>query len=417
MRERTDREESRPIVIPSTLKEKWTIDDQGNKDVYYSRYSTQRTHMSSVRERIMHDVVTKEFNKLSSRGKIVNNPMDSSDTTEITGVTRYKWDWETEDRDGNVTMGGDSYSNLYGSFDRSKCNISIDRDALISQAISSAHANCDLSEAAILASLGEFRETVAGLAAILIRVYRIYRKIRKLDLYALRKEIKPAELADRYMEYRYALRPLYYDAVQLTSAYNKAMPPKGSRKTFRSFKEGSDTDTGTYVTYGYRSDGKINMKFTTDYYIHEEVCVRAGVLCQITNDSRLLSFGAANIPQSMWELVPFSFIIDWFWNVGDIISSFSPKVGLNELASWAVVTTSTSVTSSVTVEGVDHTNSDNVSWTRCYADGNTTANYELYSVKKERLVNPPRGFLPRVDINLDALKLLDLQIIVNKLRK
>jgi hypothetical protein len=35
-----------------------------------------------------------------------------------------------------------------------------------------------------------------------------------------------------------------------------------------------------------------------------------------------------------WELIPFSFVADWFVNIGPYVRAITPKVGVHSLGSW-----------------------------------------------------------------------------------
>ena len=66
-----------------------------------------------------------------------------------------------------------------------------------------------------------------------------------------------------------------------------------------------------------------------------ETKVRAGVL--YSNDIGFLSrWGVAphSLTSSAWELVPYSFVVDWLANVGNYIAALTPKPGVNFLSSW-----------------------------------------------------------------------------------
>jgi len=52
----------------------------------------------------------------------------------------------------------------------------------------------------------------------------------------------------------------------------------------------------------------------------------------------LSQLGLVNPASLAWELVPFSFVVDWFANVGDFLASFTDTVGCT-LSNTAVTTT------------------------------------------------------------------------------
>jgi hypothetical protein len=63
--------------------------------------------------------------------------------------------------------------------------------------------------------------------------------------------------------------------------------------------------------------------------------VRAGVLYEHTfNVNNSYGLGLENIPSAIWEVIPYSFIIDWFVNAGDYIKACTPKADVKVLAEW-----------------------------------------------------------------------------------
>lgn len=58
------------------------------------------------------------------------------------------------------------------------------------------------------------------------------------------------------------------------------------------------------------------------------VTLRADVIVENANSSTLSRMGFTNPAVIAWELVPFSFVVDWFSNVGQVLSSWSDLDGL-----------------------------------------------------------------------------------------
>lgn len=59
---------------------------------------------------------------------------------------------------------------------------------------------------------------------------------------------------------------------------------------------------------------------------------------QWNRHARLALFGAIPTPELIWEIIPWSWLIDWFTNVGDVISNFSPNaVGYSALVDSCVM--------------------------------------------------------------------------------
>jgi hypothetical protein len=139
------------------------------------------------------------------------------------------------------------------------------------------------------------------------------------------------------MEFRYALRPLVYDAKQVVAALSGDELPDVGRQTFRGYKEdfGSTVENGVllYSDAGTRVYGR--QEASTVFQ------VRAGVLTTIEAISKLNVWGLDSIAESAWELMPYSFILDWFFDIGETLASWTPEMGVKKLASWVVTEVTT----------------------------------------------------------------------------
>lgn len=64
---------------------------------------------------------------------------------------------------------------------------------------------------------------------------------------------------------------------------------------------------------------------------HGIISVKLGAEVRINNPNLFLlnKFGIINPVQLAWNLIPFSFVVDWFVNVGDALSSYTDLVGLD----------------------------------------------------------------------------------------
>lgn len=207
------------------------------------------------------------------------------------------------------------------------------------------------------------------------------------------------------MEARYALRLMAYDAYGVYS-YAKA-ERENIRKTFRGYASDSlslsDT-TDSFPMWSY----SLQWSQKCDY----QVSARAGVLC----DANITSLGLAGVDQiaeTAWELVPFSFVADWFANIGDTIAAWTPNVGIRQRASWVTVRETRTFTNSLTGATSNYS-------ALGYASGNisigrTTA--EKHDLLVERIVSPLLSPYPRLDMSLDAYKLTDLGIMLRNIFK
>lgn len=277
------------------------------------------------------------------------------------------------------------------------------RQAVIDLAVTSAFANVDTSSMLAYATVAESRKTVDSLRAVLLRAFKIARNVRKLNVKGLLNEISPKELADRYMEARYAFRPLLIDAANICKALEEER--RYLRRTFLGFADDTYTASGTALDVSGMYLTKMDFSKQTTY----TVSARAGVLCDC-DVSAVSTFGLDQLAETAWELVPFSFIVDWFTNVGDLIAAHTPNAGVNQRASW--VTVRENLTQSITC-----TAHRSVANTAGYVNESITSpkgTVQRDEQVVERIVSPLLGTWPRFDLNLDAYKLTDLGIILRK---
>jgi len=391
---------------------------QSTQTVYHAASTSETTtttdrsfHQTSSSSTIT-DVVTADFRKRIRNGAIINNPFRKVDTEVFyppaaahnRSFTRTDLvaprGWAGTIVSGNIAM-ADTYQ--IGTVTGFDAEMAAERSRVIDLAVQKAHANIDTSEMLALATLAESRKTVDFFASSLYKLLKIIRAVRKLDAAALKKQFSKKELANMYMELRYAIRPLFYDVNGLLNSL-QAETRTYDRRTFRGYASGSvkanDSVPDTVVGWGLEA----TMARTATY----SVSARAGVLCSV-NVTNAQIFGIDQLAETAWELVPFSFIVDWFLNVGTAISALTPNAGVTQLASWVTVKeeiTAINTMSSLrsTLTGYDRTNS--VSWSTKYG-------YKQNVL--ERIVDPTLNVWPTIGVRLDAFKIADLGIILKGL--
>jgi hypothetical protein len=203
------------------------------------------------------------------------------------------------------------------------------------------------------------------------------------------------------MELRYAVRPLIYDVNGVIAALNSQRA--SSRKTFRGFASDRYDHTDSYGEDQafYQCLTEINRKASY------EVSARAGVLCDVTIDD-VSVYGLDQLFETAWELTPFSFVFDWFANIGDTIAALTPNAGVKQLASWVTVKESFTTTNSSGATRSTATWPDTVTTVSPFSWGYNTLGVE-------RIVNPQLSVFPQMNLRFDAFKILDLGIILRQI--
>lgn len=164
-----------------------------------------------------------------------------------------------------------------------------------------------------LAEFGKTANTVFGVGS------RILSTKRRLMASIKRKDSKTAaqvwsEFNQLWLEGRYAWRPLFHDIVNATEAFNnmklRVVPKRGSANV--------SGNTKLYTTW--TSPVQELADFQTRW--EHSVTVRYRSFCGGYVD---LSKPAHIDPLlTAWELVPYSFVVDWFVNIGSAIQAYSP---------------------------------------------------------------------------------------------
>jgi len=386
---------------------------------------------SEYEYREMNDVVTPSFHAKRARGEIINSPMTSMHVKQSIpkmsthfssmackwGCTPGRWyPFIEHEVQGDRSLDSIMLSDLWMPAP------AIDTTTLKDQAISKAWSNIDVSELLAVASIKELDQTVVGLAYIFKKVYKILRSVMRADIRLhtgrgkpskLMKEISPSELSEIYLNARYNLRPLMYDVSNMIKVINSPMTHR-MRQTFRGNLVRTEKDSDVLAKYVVQH-ANFDLKATCYRSVQKEVTVRAGVLCDVEPLTLSDLLGGDELVGAAWDLLPFSFIIDWFCNAGDTIIAWSPNLRATTLASWVVTKTVTTQTSTLLGCTANAYDGGTYHWTNTtgYVDPGTATSV---TTEVERIPEYSRPVIPSFRLNLDPLKILDLGLILFNLK-
>lgn len=383
--------------------------------------------LSEYVSEFMEDFETPDFHHIKARGGIINSPMNSRKvhvessahyydrayTGQVWACTPNRW----MDDFKQTISGSCDHQALLVAKDHEDFIPLVKSDSSLStmkaKAITQAWGNIDHSEFLALVSAAELGKTVDGLFMLLKQVKKITTRVARLDnkmFKSTKGEIKMSDLRDIYMQARYGLRPLYYEIRGLLKSIETDLGLEQTRFTFRGHESSLD-DVSREIEYLMAASWYGFKQHDTLYQTaHLETNVRAGVLTELDQLTANKLMGISNIAESALELVPYSFIAGWFANVASYISSWAPNVGSKTLASWVTVDQTLSQTTTVGPTRIEYTppsNTTRATNVSCTKSGWFSQITRTYSREPE----PSRPVLPRFDVRLDPLKLLDLGII------
>ena len=160
------------------------------------------------------------------------------------------------------------------------------------------------------------------------RVDRAYRAFRKGDLRGIAQNlnITPRRLHKSWLEYKYGWMPLLMDVKGAAEFFAQQHVVRSPKFTVSARETVTKTDTWSYTaaTYGGGSPHAVNE------FISGFVEARVKIWCELSSPhlSEMQQLGLTNPALLAWELIPFSFVFDWFIQVGDWLTAMTAQQGV-----------------------------------------------------------------------------------------
>jgi hypothetical protein len=189
-------------------------------------------------------------------------------------------------------------------------------------------------------ALGEARETAAFVQSAMLRLYRAFSAARKRDVSGMltalgvSKTSKPSKQRFRdipdaasgvWLEYSYAVRPLLADVYGAMSALEK----RHKRPDVVHLRARVSDELDTSIKTTGAQPGRLDV----EYHVSGTLTSTAELSFEIANPFlyTLSQVGLTNPLNVAWELVPFSFVVDWFIPVGAFFDGLVPPQGVSNL--------------------------------------------------------------------------------------
>jgi len=211
-------------------------------------------------------------------------------------------------------------------------------------------------KANILVSLVEAEKSVSMIASFAKKVNDAYVAVKR-GKYSLAESIlniKVRNARDNWLAYRYGWTPLVLDSYGLAELAAKSLDDY-FRTGFPFKTSASETWQGSSSTwsimrpiYGYDASLNYNPRFTvsTKWKVKNQSIAGAWVLPARHWLHDAQAGGLTNPAGVIWELVPYSFVLDWFVHVGNYLQNQSALAGLN------IVDGYTGIKSTLTISSV-----------------------------------------------------------------
>jgi hypothetical protein len=369
-------------------------------------------------EETTNDVVTPNYLKLRAMGYIINNPYDHTVESVKHGVLVYSQDYGW--RNINSTLFGHFYNsntallvsdinNIPGYL---ACPDDVDVDSLSNQAITAAWAKVIEAPFQSFVTAAEMYKTVRTLTGLFQSLFKVIRATR-----AARKRIplhvfnSTAKVASIWLEARYGIRPLVYEIRGAIDAYNAIGDKRRTRYTAAVQGSSEYHDTQSWNA----GNAEFESNFTIDRVSTRDVVCRAGVLTHEFGDkigmSQSFGMGVDQILSGVWEVIPYSFVWDWFFNTAKFVAAWSPKIHQEVLTSWLVVDCNDIQTRKVTNWERGKISFSNPTWVWLDPTATTIGHSSpdvMTTSTRERIPKPERPTIPSLNVRLNVAKLLDI---------
>lgn len=318
----------------------------------------------------MEDAVTPRFRARSKAGEVIVNPMVRM--TSTSEAVSCPW-WTMRTTPEGVYYNYDEAQAHTGSNDPVYSEPKVVDEILRQEtlAVTEAYAGVGAADVSTLTELAELRETISFLLSpakklkeITARTASFIKRKRRFDdafnkrlarwesRNPKRRGSKPektggptlklgkfeaTDISSAWLAYRYAIMPIIYTFQDIEKHLERSVYP--TRVTSRSKREGK-VDLATNPAWVH-----VSHSFGIFRYRHlregsSKVACRAGVLYVADwSLQRQLGLQLHQLPASMYELIPLSFVADWFWNGSQAYQALTAELRSKEiLGAWVTTT-------------------------------------------------------------------------------
>lgn len=162
----------------------------------------------------------------------------------------------------------------------------------------------------------------------LVRGYRALRKgrfreflstlgVKPKKKHEMKRWNKPKDAAGLWLEYWFGWSPTVNDIYNAVNLWQSPVPDAA-------FSAASSFQESRVTSYSNTDDSLVRNSWTGKFIVRLQARVR------ISNPNLYEAnrLGLTNPAAVAWEVVPFSFLIDWFVNVGEVIGGYTSELGL-----------------------------------------------------------------------------------------
>lgn len=310
--------------------------------------------------RTSQDISTPQYRERVARGDVINNPFHTVHTTIATaheGVLLAKAEPDGSTSYGDLRgpgWGGADPRQLYSH--RDEVLRRMEYEALVARmkmrVATATLAKKGAPEYSAGTFAGEIRETLSYLRNPFAGGMRLAASIeRKLSragrppqhragLLTRRWDLPESgpvrkELSSIALEYMYGLRPLVREIEEILDRVQNGFRQRPPRE-----RVGASETIVVPVAFMIPDGNQSGIRMNTHVSATVSVTVKAGSLYHMSHDlessNRDWGIRLTDVPSTAWQLLPGSFVLDWFVGINSFIRALTPIAGLVTDAEWTV---------------------------------------------------------------------------------
>jgi hypothetical protein len=283
------------------------------------------------------DVVTERFESRRANGEVFMNPFSISKTRRETSRSFFTFGphpvWGKRTIEGTVACMWSVPPSRPAWFNT---RISDAKQRTLAEAL----AKVASTEVLSLVSVAEAGKTARQLSKPFNAALTLIDKIATKKMSLVAKGVSATSAAtSAWLEYRFGWKPLLYDIQGIHDSWlqNEQFHSKPVRLVARASDSNIIWDSVQNVSSSVPT-GTSGAKMVANY--SHRAKVSSGVLYELYDESlasataRRMGTRLSDVPSTIWELVPFSFVVDRFLDVGTWLNAIVPKPGVRSLGRW-----------------------------------------------------------------------------------
>jgi hypothetical protein len=204
-----------------------------------------------------------------------------------------------------------------------------DVDGLVNSALIAVRQKLKASSVNLGVAFGERKQTAMLLGSTATRIAQSVRALRRgeirramnaLGISSTRRQPRGQNVPQKWLELQYGWKPLLSDVYGAARALEQR--PKGDWRVTASVTRSRNQDYAYWVSSQAGTaamDGKAR--------VLRSCYARIDAVPQNEATISLVSLGVTNPLSVAWELVPWSFVVDWAWPIGDWLDSLDALLG------------------------------------------------------------------------------------------